>query len=435
MADAELLSRMRSDWNERAREDANYYVAFGRKQQDDDEFLSTAADVVRALKAELRRLPGETPVRARRALEIGCGPGRLMLPLSKCFGEIHGIDVSDEMVAKARDRLRHIPHLHVHCSSGADLAGFADESFDFVYSYAVFQHIPSEEVVFQYLGEVRRVLKAGGILHCQINGLPKTAKHYDTWSGARIGAQQVSRFARKHDFQLLALEGALTQYMWTTWRKRPAGWALALGQQAPPKMSKIRAIGNCHTGEPMAPASGRFASISLWLEDLPSDFDLNHVEVRVDGLAATPTYIGPPQPDGLCQFNVILPPECRTGILRVEAAWLGKALCTPGCVRIIPAPPDVPRVLSVTDGVDLLAGRRIVSRSVKLVIEEVTSPEQLTVAVDGVPVRDLDVFCTNPFNLRHEMNFTLPEAIGPGPHSLEPEFGRSNSTPIPIEVV
>jgi len=80
MADAELLSRMRSDWNERAREDANYYVAFGRKQQDDDEFLSTAADVVRALKAELRRLPGETPVRAAGRSRSGAGQGALCSP-------------------------------------------------------------------------------------------------------------------------------------------------------------------------------------------------------------------------------------------------------------------------------------------------------------------------------------------------------------------
>jgi len=110
---------------------------------------------------------------------------------------------------------------------------------------------------------------------------------------------------------------------------------------------------------------------------------------------------------------------------------VGEGIVHSGWVRIIAAPPDVPRVLSVTDGVDLLAGRRIVSRSVKLVIEEVTSPEQLTVAVDGVPVRDLDVFCTDPFNLRHEMNFTLPEAIGSGPHSLKLEFGRSDSILIP----
>ena len=37
---------MRADWNQRAREDAHYYVAFGGRDQDEAEFLATAADVL-----------------------------------------------------------------------------------------------------------------------------------------------------------------------------------------------------------------------------------------------------------------------------------------------------------------------------------------------------------------------------------------------------
>ena len=33
-----VVEKMREDWNARAREDANYYVAFGRRDQEDDEF-------------------------------------------------------------------------------------------------------------------------------------------------------------------------------------------------------------------------------------------------------------------------------------------------------------------------------------------------------------------------------------------------------------
>ena len=61
---------MRAEWNERAREDAHYFVAFGRRDQDDDEFFATAADVVRELEAELKRLPAGVPPGSRRALEI-----------------------------------------------------------------------------------------------------------------------------------------------------------------------------------------------------------------------------------------------------------------------------------------------------------------------------------------------------------------------------
>src|SRR4051812_33394888 len=162
---------MQRDWNERAREDAHFYVAFGRRDQDPEEFFATGAEVVKGLEWEMRRFGPGGNRRAWRALEIGCGPGRLMRPMSKHFGEIHGVDVSDEMIRRAHANLSDIRHAHPHHSSGADLAEYADESFEFVYSYAVFQHIPSRDVVMQYLREAHRVLKPGGILRVQMNGL------------------------------------------------------------------------------------------------------------------------------------------------------------------------------------------------------------------------------------------------------------------------
>src|SRR5580658_10893372 len=131
MDNPQTLARMRADWNARAGEDANYYVAFGRREQDEEEFFSTGADVVRDLESQLPRLRAKSA-----ALEIGCGPGRLLRPMSKHFAEIHGVDVSDEMIRLARERLRDIPHAHFHATNGASLGQFADESFEFVYSYA-----------------------------------------------------------------------------------------------------------------------------------------------------------------------------------------------------------------------------------------------------------------------------------------------------------
>src|SRR2546429_9501582 len=101
MEDPNVLDRMRADWNQRASEDAYYYVAFGRREQEDEEFFSTALDIVKGFEWDLKRVRGRDA-----ALEIGCGPGRLMRPLARHFQEIHGVDVSDEMVRLARERLR-----------------------------------------------------------------------------------------------------------------------------------------------------------------------------------------------------------------------------------------------------------------------------------------------------------------------------------------
>ena len=415
MDDRETVEQMRREWNQRAREDAHYYVAFGRRKQDPEEFFATGADVVRALEAELKRLP-----RRKRALEIGCGPGRLLRPISRHFEEIHGVDVADEMIDRARANLAAVPHAHVHHAEGSDLRAFADGYFDFVYSYAVFQHIPSGEVVFGYLREVARVLTPGGVAHLQLNGLAKSAQTYTTWSGFRISAEEVREFTAEHSLQLLALDGAGTQYMWTTWRK-----------QAP---VRVRAIGNALTGEHAVPAHGRLASASLWIENLPGHCDLNTLEALVDWVAATATYLGPEE-GGLTQFNILLPPGTRTGLVPVELQWAGHALCGTAWMRVTPPGPAVPRIERVTDGTNLLADRRIESGTVKLQVEEVANPEQFAGAVDGLAVRGVEMFAIDPRNQRWDISFLLPEEIEAGSHSLEIRFGERRFEPVAIEVM
>ena len=422
---------MQRDWNERAREDAHFYVAFGRREQDNEEFFATGAEVVKGLEWELKRFTEPVNKRAWRALEIGCGPGRLIRPMSKHFGEIHGIDVSDEMIRRAAANVRDIPHAHVHHTSGADLAPFADESFDFVYSYAVFQHIPSRDVVMQYLREAVRVLRFGGLLRVQINGLDDTAKQYDTWSGVRISADEVRKFAREHGLQLLALEGVRTQYMWTTLRKRP----LVADNTASHHKTRVRRITNAHSSEPVTPARGRFASITAWVEYLPPDCDLNSLDVLIDDTHATPCYIGPPEADGLQQLNIMLPTLQRTGLLPVEFIWRNIRLCERTFLRVIPPGPSVPFVMSVTDGINMLAGTRIVSRTVKVTIEELAEPNSFSATISGEPVTGIDIFCADPLPPRYEINFHLPDSVGPGTHSLDLCVGRRRLGQVSVDVV
>ncbi|MFB3829604.1 MAG: methyltransferase domain-containing protein [Bryobacteraceae bacterium] len=400
MDDPNVLERMRADWNQRAREDANYYVAFGRRRQEDAEFFASAAGVVRLLEAELPRLKARDA-----ALEIGCGPGRLMRPMARHFGEVHGVDVSDEMIRLARDRLRDVPNAHPHTSAGSDLSDFPGESFDFVYSYAVFQHIPSRDVVFHYLREARRVLKPGGVLRCQLNGLPPTARQCTTWEGVRVSADEIAAFARENGLHLLALEGVLTQYMWVTCRK--------------PLQPRIRNITNTATGEAAVPARGMLAALSLWIENLPPASDLNTLAVSVDGRPCRLIYLGEPDRRGVSQLNAALPEGVRTGLVPVTLPGL-----EPAWVRLIPAPPPVPYVESIADGVNLLSANRTASGSVKVTAEEVANPESFHAAIAGVPAREIEWFCTDPTRARYEFNFRVPPQIPRGNHELRLALGR-----------
>jgi ubiquinone/menaquinone biosynthesis C-methylase UbiE len=439
----EINSRMREDWNARAREDAGYYVAFGRRDQDEAGFFATATDVINGLEQELRRVPlaqrGDW-----RALEIGCGPGRLMRPMSRHFVEIHGVDVSDEMIALAKEKLRDVPHAHAHHTDGATLPQFPEESFDFVYSYAVFQHIPSRDVVYQYLKEIRRVLKPGGLARLQFNGLARGGEGpYDTWAGARFSSSDILEFTKFQDFQVLELEGVSTQYMWTTWRKREAGWQAALERrwqnpeedQEPPSEARIRRITNASSSEPVAPSRGRWATISIWVEHLPADAGLHHLRVIVGDSLGALYYVGPADAMGLQQVNVVLPELEATGLLPVEIQWLGKTICPQATLRVIPPGPSVPRIYSLSDGVNQVSGTRIETRLVKMRLEEVTRPHEIEASVSGQPVEDLEFFCTDPRPQRFEVNFRLPEAIGTGEHPLQVRIGKRKLAPVMLQIV
>ena len=434
MAESEITARMRDDWNARAREDAGYYVAFGRRDQDDAGFFATATEVINGLEWELRRVP--LAQRGNwRALEIGCGPGRLMRPLARHFVEIHGVDVSDEMIALAKEKLRDTPNAFPHVGDGSTLPQFEDNFFDFIYSYAVFQHIPSREVVNQYLKEIARVLKPGGLVRLQFNGLPRSADAYDTWAGARFSSTDILEFTELHDFQVFALEGVSTQYMWTTWRKQPQGWHAAQRERNPEEATaRIRRITNANSSEPVAPCSGRFASISIWVENLPPDAGLHHLRVIVGDAPGNITYIGPADSSGLQQVNAVLPELGVTGLLPVELQWLGQNIAPPATLRVIPPGPSVPRLHSVTDGVNLVAGPRIETRAVKLVLEEIARPHEIEVSVGGYPVGDLEYFCIDPRPQRFEVNFRLPEQAVPGRHALEVRIGRRKLAPVMLEV-
>ncbi len=434
MGDSEVTGRMRNDWNARAREDAGYYVAFGRREQNDADFYATATEVINSLESELRRVP--PPQRsAWKALEIGCGPGRLMRPMSRHFAEIHGVDVSDEMIALARERLSDTPNAHPHVTDGSSLGEFPDAWFDFVYSYAVFQHVPSRDIIAAYMRETCRVLKTGGLARLQFNGMPARDASFDTWAGARMLSSDVLEFTQMHDMQLLALEGAGTQYMWTTWRKQAPGWqAVQADRQFPETTARVRRVTNSHSSEPGAPSRGRYASISLWVENLPPDAGLHHLRVQVGDSLGMVTYIGPLMNDGLQQVSVVLPELEATGLLPVELRWLESPLAPLATLRVIPPGPSVPSIRSVTDGTNLVADKRIETRQVKMILEEVARPHEIEASVGGLPVGDLEFLCTDPRPQRFEVNFRLPEEIAPGRHELQVRVGRRQLAPVMLEV-
>ena len=161
---------------------------------------------------------------------------------------------------------------------------------------------------------------------------------------------------------------------------------------------------------------------------MPSSF------LRVEGRRCRLSYIGPPEPDGVSYVNAILPDGLRTGLVPVEVWWQGEPLFAPGWVRIMPPGPLVPRVLAVNDGINLLLGNRVLTRTVKVTMLEVAHADQFRAAVDGHAADPIDRFCTDVLSRRWEFNFHLPESIGPGTHAVEISLGRRTFAPVGIDV-
>jgi SAM-dependent methyltransferase len=429
----DVNEQMRADWNRRALEDANFYVAFGRRNQDEQEFLSTAAQVTSALEMELSRLPPGSPDQ-RSALEIGCGPGRLMRAMSRHFGEIHGVDISDEMVRLANVQLRDLPHAHAHVTPDSSLNMFAEGSLDFVYSYIVFQHIPSRDVVLNYLREAGRVLKPGGILRCQLRGERPSDSEMKaesaTWTGCYFSGDEVAAFAREHHLQLAYLSGLQTQYMWVTLRKPPV-------RLPEPDFSHVnlKAVTAASSGKRSVPERGRDAAVSLWTEGMPEGADLAVLAVGFDGVLQQGCYISPIGESGGCQLNAVLPAGIRTGSVPVTLHdYKGTVLAGPVSIEVTPGPPWEPKIVSITDGINLLSKNRIESDALKVTIEDVQRPEHVSFLVDGQPTVGLQYICTDPTTFTYEFTVYPSSEVENGDRRLDISVSGRALPPVSLQM-
>src|SRR5580692_3787709 len=199
----QTLAKMRQDWDERARENARHYVATGQTEWTDEAFFASGE---KAIEEQLLNdmgnvCQGKDP-KAMRVLEIGCGAGRLTRALAKLFGEVHAVEVSGEMVARAKAAMADYPNAYIYQNNGCDLTVVPELEFDFAYSAIVFQHIPSREVIESYVREVNRLLKPGALFKFQVQGFlglqadslsGKVREHLhsdDTWLGVSFSDAQ-----------------------------------------------------------------------------------------------------------------------------------------------------------------------------------------------------------------------------------------------------
>jgi ubiquinone/menaquinone biosynthesis C-methylase UbiE len=209
-------ARLRQAWDQRARENAKHYIATLQPEWTDADFFASGQSTVDGhILTDLENIcQGRNP-KDMRVLEIGCGAGRITRALANLFGEVHAVDISGEMILRARESLKNHPNAHVYLNNGIDLSPLPSEPFDFAFSLYVFQHIPSYEIIENYISEVSRLLRPGALFKFQVQGSPLVEVNpEETWVGFPISLQKAGELAARHSFELRYSVGEGTEEFW-----------------------------------------------------------------------------------------------------------------------------------------------------------------------------------------------------------------------------
>lgn len=158
-------STTRQEWEDLAHLDPLWAILSDSEKKfgkwDRQEFFASGQREIDALMGSCGLKAGNNG----RALDFGCGIGRLSRALLPYFGEVYGVDISEEMVRLARE---HTTACRFLVSRGDNLSLFQDNFFDFIYSNLVLQHQATREIAKGYIREFIRIAKPGKIAAFQM---------------------------------------------------------------------------------------------------------------------------------------------------------------------------------------------------------------------------------------------------------------------------
>ncbi len=97
-----------------------------------------------------------------RALDHGCGVGRLALPLARHFAHVDALDISPDMLAEATANADRAGIANIDFLRADDRLSAATGPYDFVNSHLVLQHVPVRRGLSMLFAMVDKVAPGGG---------------------------------------------------------------------------------------------------------------------------------------------------------------------------------------------------------------------------------------------------------------------------------
>jgi len=165
----DALERLRSTWVALGEDDPLWAILSDPHKRggrwDIAEFFAAGEAEIAGLDATCAAL--QLPHARRRALDFGCGVGRLSRALASRYESVVGVDISASMVARARALNADLANLQFVENARSDLAFVDDASIDLVYSVITLQHMPAT-LQRAYVAEFLRVLAPQGLAVFQV---------------------------------------------------------------------------------------------------------------------------------------------------------------------------------------------------------------------------------------------------------------------------
>lgn len=161
-----------SEWERFAKEDARHYICTDIPKNDSEAFWRSGEKIV---EEQFLPVAARHKIHLGTAVEIGCGIGRLAIPMAHHFDKVVGFDISKGMVEQATANAGARGTTNA-CFSKVEapgalaqhLQGIA-ENVDFLYSLLVFQHIDDFRVIDAYIQSICHLLAPNGIAYLQFD--------------------------------------------------------------------------------------------------------------------------------------------------------------------------------------------------------------------------------------------------------------------------
>lgn len=162
------IKNLQKNWDTFGRVDPFHAILTYKKGKDwqvKEFFMTGVEEVDKAIKYIKDKLKITIP--RKKALDFGCGVGRVTQALASYFDKVYGVDIAPSMVELANKYNRH-PKRVVYClNEKINLKIFPNSHFDFIYSNITLQHM-KPQYTLKYLEEFLRILKNQGLLIFQL---------------------------------------------------------------------------------------------------------------------------------------------------------------------------------------------------------------------------------------------------------------------------